>query len=219
MQMSPTIGKLAEALAKAQGAMKHAVKDADNPYFKSTYSTLASVMEAIREPFSANGLAFSQPSKLLPDGSVAIETIIMHTSGEWIMGEISAKPVKADPQGIGSLVSYLKRYELQAMVGIASADDDANEATHTQPPPAANKPKPRVESKANVSHPAPVVVHPETASIYDDASPQLQKTLAMLLKKQNVPEQFWETIGKRLNGLPSTELKRVIAEVRAEVSQ
>lgn len=139
MSQSTDLGKLAEALSKAQGAMRHATKDRQNPFFKSSYATLASVIEAIREPFAANGLAFSQLLASSPDGVLfTVSTVIMHSSGQWLSSDITAKPVKADPQGIGSLISYLKRYGLQAMVGVTAAedDDDGNEASNrpTQKP-------------------------------------------------------------------------------------
>jgi hypothetical protein len=140
MNLSENIAEFAKAFAAAQGMMRSASKDASNPFFKSSYSTLASVIEAIREPFASNGLSFSQPCKIKEDGSVIVETIIMHSSGQYIIGEITGKPVKNDPQAIGSLVSYLKRYLLQAMAGIASADDDAESAVE-------RKPTPKIDSK------------------------------------------------------------------------
>lgn len=129
MQMSPTIDQLATALAKAQAAMGHASKDGANPHFRSAYATLASVMEAIREPFAKNGLSFSQ----LVDSegeAIFVTTILLHASGQYLAsGRATARPVKNDPQGVGSVISYLKRYSLQAAVGIASADDDAEAAS------------------------------------------------------------------------------------------
>lgn len=145
MRMSEQIGELVAALSKAQGAMKAAHKDKKNPFFNSTYSTLAAVIEALREPFAANGLAFTQPTYM--DGEhVMVETYILHSSGQWIAGVITAKPTKPDPQGVGSLVSYLKRYELQSMAGMSSADedDDGNAASNGRPA-AKTLPKPQAK--------------------------------------------------------------------------
>lgn len=146
MNMSPTIGALSAALSKAQGMMHAAPKDRENPFFKSQYATLASVIEAIRAPFTANGLAFSQPTRVDESGRVYVTTVLLHSSGEWISGEASAQAVKPDPQGVGSLISYMKRYGLQALVGIASADDDGHAASglHLSEP----KPAPPKERKA-----------------------------------------------------------------------
>jgi hypothetical protein len=146
--MSEQINELAAALGKVQSTIKPVAFDRDNPFFKSRYATLAAVIDAIREPFAANGLSFSQPCRFEEGGRIGVETIIMHSSGQYLIGEISSTPVKNDPQAIGSLISYLKRYLLQAMVGVASReeDDDANSATFTEPPPA--KAEPRTSDKA-----------------------------------------------------------------------
>jgi len=126
MNKSETIGKLAEALSKAQGAMKPAIKDSDNPYYKSKYADLSSVWEAIREPLSANGLSVSQLLESTENGEkITLTTILMHSSGEWLMSSITAKPAKEDAQAIGSLTSYLRRYALSAIIGGYADDDDA----------------------------------------------------------------------------------------------
>jgi ERF superfamily len=122
-------GALAGALAKAQGAMPPAFKTSDNPYYKSKYSDLASVWDACRAPLAANAIAVVQAPLESSDGRVRIETILIHSSGEWISGRISIKPVKDDPQAFGSATTYARRYSLQAMVGIASEDDDGNAAS------------------------------------------------------------------------------------------
>lgn len=197
MKMSPAIGQLAEALSKAQGAMRGAEKDRDNPFFKSSYATLASVIEAIREPFAANKLAFMQPTRVEADGSMTVETIVMHASGEWISGEATAKPVKTDPQGIGSLISYLKRYGLQAMAGVASRDDD-DDANHASG---------KVESgKAQASQQVTKVV--ETYTGTDDQKKNLKAQFAAA----KVPESIWPEIDKRLRGRPANDWRKAWEE-------
>jgi len=131
MSQSESIAKLAEALAKAQGLMEGASKDSINPFFKSKYADLSSVWDACRKPLSENGLSIVQISDFLPDNPdmVCIETILCHTSGEWIKGKLAVKPVKPDPQSVGSCITYLRRYSLQSMVGIAPEDDDGNAAS------------------------------------------------------------------------------------------
>ncbi len=127
---SESIAKLAEALSKAQGQMEGAVKMSDNPYFKSKYADLASVWEACRKPLSDNQLAVVQTTDdSVDNGRVIVETILMHASGEWISGRIALKPVKDDPQGAGSAITYARRYGLQGIVGIAPEDDDGNAAS------------------------------------------------------------------------------------------
>lgn len=134
MKRSESIKEIATALAKAQGEMESAKKDMKNPFFGSKYSDLASVIEAIKKPFSDNGLSYSQFPLSNEKQEVGMETIIMHSSGEWMMGEPLFLPVnKNDAQGYGSAMTYAKRYSLQAAVGLSSEDDDGNEATKGKP--------------------------------------------------------------------------------------
>jgi hypothetical protein len=133
MNKSESIAALAAALAKAQGAMKGAVKDSANPFFKSKYADLASVVEAIRAAFSANGLSYIQTVEPHPD-EVRVETTILHSSGEWIScGYLSLPVSKADAQGFGSALTYARRYSLSAAVGVAPEDDDGNAASAAKP--------------------------------------------------------------------------------------
>lgn len=134
MKMSEQINELAEALAKAQGAIANASKDAQNPHFRSSYANLASVREAIRAPLSENGLAYTQLVRT-EQGKVQIETMLIHKSGQY-MGETLDIPLsKQDAQGIGSATTYGRRYSLMALIGIAAEedDDDGNVATANAP--------------------------------------------------------------------------------------
>ncbi len=128
MDKSEAIDALAVALAKAQAKMRPAVKDSKNPHFGNKYADLASVWDACRDPLTANDLAVVQlPST---DGNiVSVTTTLMHKSGQWISSRASAQMAKTDPQSIGSAITYLRRYGLSAMVGIAPDDDDAEAAS------------------------------------------------------------------------------------------
>src|SRR3972149_8405060 len=120
MNKSESIKELATALAKAQGEIKGAIKDADNPFFKSKYADLASVVEAIRAAFSKHGLSYSQGCEPSDKNEVRVETIILHASGEWLSNGVLCLPVtKADAQGFGSALTYARRYSLSAAVGVA----------------------------------------------------------------------------------------------------
>ena len=134
MNKSESIAALAAALAKAQGTMKGAVKDSANPFFKSKYADLASVVEAIRAAFSANGLSYVQTVQSSDLDEVRVETMILHSSGEWISCGVLALPVsKNDAQGYGSALTYARRYSLSAAVGVAPEDDDGNAAVAAKP--------------------------------------------------------------------------------------
>jgi len=152
MNASEAINELATALAKAQASMGPAIKGAKNPHFRSSYADLSSVVEAIREPFTSNGLAWVQAPSLDADtGLVTVTTRIVHSSGQWVEASVSAMPGrggKADlsPQAVGSAVTYLRRYGLQAMAGVPSADDDGEAAMgrgyRPQPAPQRRAPAP-----------------------------------------------------------------------------
>lgn len=131
---SESIKELAAALAKAQGKIKGAVKDSSNPFFKSKYADLASVVEAIRAAFSENGLSYVQTVEPSDKEEVRVETVIMHSSGEWICCGVLNVPVsKADAQGFGSALTYARRYGLSAATGVAPEDDDGNAAAKAKP--------------------------------------------------------------------------------------
>lgn len=125
--------ELAKALVKAQSSMNHAAKDAKNPHFKSSYSSLASVIDAVRPHLAGNGLAFVQKLHTAEHG-VIVETVLIHESGqEMSCGQLFVPATKQDAQGFGSAISYGKRYGLQAALGIASEDDDGNSASKPKP--------------------------------------------------------------------------------------
>lgn len=130
MQTSAELHEIASALAKAQGAMIAAKKETINPFFKSTYADLASVVEAIKRPFADNGLSYVQGTDCDESDAVVVVTRIMHTSGQWIESRLRMKPIKNDPQGIGSTITYARRYALQSMAGVPSEDDDGNAAAN-----------------------------------------------------------------------------------------
>lgn len=126
MNKSESIKELATALCKFQGAVETVRKEAVNPFFKSKYASLANILDVIRKPLFENGLSFVQ----LPSGQHELTTIIMHTSGEWIEETYSMTPTKNDPQGLGSVITYQRRYALGAALGLnIDEDDDANAAT------------------------------------------------------------------------------------------
>ena len=129
MNKSDDIKELALALSKTQSILKGAIKDSSNSFFKNKYADLASVWDACREPLAANGLSVVQmPCNDTPD-SVALETILMHTSGQWISSVFSMPVSKHDAQAVGSAITYARRYALAAVVGIAPEDDDGNLAS------------------------------------------------------------------------------------------
>ena len=129
LEKSENITNLAAALLKAQKAIGVAIKDAKNPYFKSNYADLKAVIEAVKEPLNENGITFLQAVNNNGQELPVIETMLLHESGQFISSVtpvFCAKP--NDPQAFGSGVTYSKRYALQAMLGLPTADDDGEGA-------------------------------------------------------------------------------------------
>jgi hypothetical protein len=133
IKTSAQINDLVAALAKAQGQMKPAAFNRVNPHFKNRYADFTSCMEAVRDPLSTNGLAISQMPSTTPDGKLVLVTLLAHVSGQWMAGEFPLISLKQDSQGIGSAMTYAKRYSLCGMIGIVAdedvdADDDDGES-------------------------------------------------------------------------------------------
>ncbi len=132
MVKSENINELAGALSKAQGVMANAIKDSSNPFFKSKYADLTSVIEAIKEPLSTNGLSYSQIIDS-ENGEIFVETILMHTSGQYLSSKFKLKLSKDDMQGMGSAITYARRYALQSISGLSAEDDDGESAVGRKP--------------------------------------------------------------------------------------
>lgn len=126
MKKSESIKNISTALAVFHIKMDVIKKDAKNPFFKSTYASLSNILDAIKIPLAESDLSFSQH----PMGENGLSTILMHKSGEWIGSHFTMKPVKNDPQGIGSCITYMRRYALAAILGLnIDEDDDGNQAS------------------------------------------------------------------------------------------
>ena len=128
MNHSESIAKLATALSIVQGKLTHAKKDSANPFFKSKYADLESVWDACRSLLAENGLAVMQFPGEFVDGTMSLNTILTHSSGEYMSYLMSVPVTKPDAQGAGSALTYMRRYALAAVVGVVQADDDANAA-------------------------------------------------------------------------------------------
>lgn len=131
MKTSNSIAKIAPALLTAQRAMTAAAKSATNPHFKSKYSDLATVIEAVKVPLNEAGITFLQACRNDTTG-VMVETMLMHESGEWIAETIYLPVPQQTPQAYGSGITYAKRYGLQSLAGLPSEDDDGERASEPE---------------------------------------------------------------------------------------
>jgi len=178
IEMSPTIGALVGALSKAQGVMGGAPKDGlghvgkEDTGRKYHYATLGSVLDAARAPLAANELAIIQTTTNAGPGGVCVVTTLAHSSGEWIRGRLPMPARDNTAQGLGSAMTYARRYAAAAIIGIAPADDDAAEATNGQrdrPAHAAHATRPAARP-ATVAKPA-LVPAPEAGSLPASMTP------------------------------------------------
>jgi len=126
MEKSESLKELAIALCKFQSKVETIQKTAVNPFFKSNYANLSDILNVIRQPLVDNGLSFVQ----FPKGRYGLETMLLHTSGEWMYESYEMEPTKKDPQGAGSVITYQRRYALGAILGLnIDNDDDGNKAS------------------------------------------------------------------------------------------
>ncbi len=205
VSMSPTIGALAAALAKAQAAMTHASKDAVNPHFKNRYASLPSIIEACK-PLSENGIAILQPPVPHGQDGVCVVTMLVHSSGEWMRGELYMPVTKRDAQGFGSALSYARRYCLQSMVCLGADDEDGEAAVGQRPGPA----------KVQLQQ---VDTSRLEASVQAAWPKWEEKCLGMLTSAQSIPDLMaaWADVeDERLRIKPPDELVTRIAQAKDE---
>lgn len=138
MRTSETLTKIAPALTAAISEVQAATKNAKNPHYRNTYADITSVLDAVRPVLAAHGLCAVQ-SPGWHDGRLTLTTRLLHTSGEWIETTAETPIPKPDPQGVGSAITYLRRYSLTAMLGVGQDDDDGEAARPTKPGPKATE--------------------------------------------------------------------------------
>lgn len=139
MNQSENIGELVTALVAAQADIEHATKNSVNPHFRNNYANLEAIIDAVRDAYSKHGLVILQPTNVFDDGSACVVTILAHKSGQYINSRTPIINTKGDAQGMGSAITYARRYGLAAMANISQADDDGNAATGKAAPKAVSK--------------------------------------------------------------------------------
>lgn len=132
MKHSESIKTITEALTNMHVSYG---KDKVNPFFKSKYATLGTILEAIREPLVNNGLSVTQGAKPDGNGNIIIEMLVSHISGEYIMTETFIPVKEKDPQKTGASITYGRRYALEAFFNLTADDDDGNTASQAPKQP------------------------------------------------------------------------------------
>jgi hypothetical protein len=203
MQTSESVANIFKAIIQAQSEFTPAVKDATNPHFRSKYANFDSIVDTIRPVLAKNGLAFMQPTVDI-DGKLFIKTRIIHGSGEWIESSYPVNPVKNDPQGYGSALTYARRYSLSSILGITSdEDDDGNKSSH---PPQQKAYQPQIQKPQ--SPPAEVKIETPITTI---PSKELPPNLALGVYVMKSGKYS----GRSLYSLSSHDLKLFIANCSA----
>jgi ERF superfamily len=205
MNKSPEVKELAKALAGFQAEVANVPKNGVNPFFKSKYATLENVIDTIRPTLKKNGLSFAQ----FPDGD-GLTTILMHTSGEWLEASSAMTVRDATPQGQGSAITYLRRYALSAVLGIATEEDDDGNA--------AAKPAERAQPAARTTQRAqPPKPTKDEATARLEAFKERIVTLLKLLDKPTKTKKQCEDAVFDLVGMALTaENYEAIGEALAE---
>lgn len=148
MEKSEQINELAAALCAAQFSFEEAQKTKENPHLRSKYADLGSVWDAAKPALRENGLCVSQLFVPSESGTLVLETVLIHKSGQYISGTLTMPLQKTDPQGFGAAATYARRYALSAILGICPDDDDDGHS-------ASNRTQPRqTQNRAATSVPA-----------------------------------------------------------------
>jgi len=192
VRSSDTLTKISPALVKAINAIEGVKKGADNPFFKSKYANLESVIEAAHGALEANGLAVMKGPGPMDGNCITLTTRLIHESGEWVETDFSLPAGKMDPQAAGSAITYARRYSLMAMLNMPAVDDDG-EASMPRTT------KPGEPKNPNVS------VHPEGPDWWGAEGSGMSAAQA---KKDGWGETFDGWLGA-IAMLPSLEAARV----------
>jgi len=209
MKHSESIALLAGALAKAQLQIEPASKNATNPHFRSHYADLASIWDACRGPLNANGLSIVQFPCDGDVGRTGLCTMLLHSSGEYISEVVTTRSQKDDPQGLGSALTYLRRYALAAVVGVTATEDDDGNAASTPANARVAAPASRPYIPPPVSPPAvnaPSVAHkPVSQPVSQPVAKPVQTATTATSAVQAIVEYYKVDEGTGKNGRAYTK--------------
>lgn len=210
MNRSESIAKLATALVATQTALRPIVKDRANPFFKSNYSTLDAIVNEVRPMLAANGLAVVQSATAIEGPALMVETMLVHTSGEWLSGTAVVPLAKVDPQGAGSALTYGRRYGIAALLSLSTEEDDDGNVATAQHRANTKAAKPVSEAKAAPSKPVPATVR----------SPVLPFGKKKGVPLSQLPTEELQEIAQWCNGGDRREkFAELIGAIDAEIGQ
>jgi len=219
MKTSAEINELAAALASAQAKFptvertETALIKNEKANYQYRYASLASVLEAVRAPLAENGLAIIQSPRTTEANRIVVHLLLLHKSGQFMEDEFSLPVGQQTPQGIGSIISYARRYQLQAFLGLGTDDDDAQSAQPTQP---------RSEKRSSgTTERAPRPPKAEEPDGLSPSTPEQQKAIQNICDKNNwdaeVTAQQWFAIA--VSELTYNQAREMIAKLNKMAAQ
>jgi hypothetical protein len=205
MITSPTTTEITKALIAFHNEIGKIKKDAQNPFFKSDYATLSNILDAIKDPLAANGLTFVQ----FPEGQNGLSTRLMHESGEWLEATYVMIPSKNDPQGLGSAITYQRRYSLGAVLGLNIDNDDDGNAASTPATAQKGTSKPPTKEEA-------IYADLKAKIAAEDDFGKLEGYKAALMEKSDVvtPTQYKDLIERIDKKIKKSNLKETKQDAR-----
>jgi hypothetical protein len=217
VEQSTSITELAKALNKLQGELKTVSRDKVNPFFKSKYADLSAVWDACRKPLADHGLSLIQTTDSV-GADIFLETLLLHESGEWIKGKLPINPVKPDPQGVGSAISYARRYAMSAMLGIASDEDDDAAAASVSTAAAASDRQSLRKTTSNPASPKPPEKKDVTAPVGKITPEQINLLDAYKKAGYNIADKVrkYGWTAKTMSDVTSDQAKKLIDEYQEE---
>jgi hypothetical protein len=181
MNKSDQINELATALAKAQCELGNPKKNSDNPFFKSKYADLSEVINVSKHVLAENGLSIIQLLSFA-EGCISIETVMAHSSGQFISENLTVPVAKQDAQSLGAYATYFRRYSWAAICGIAQEDDDANSLP---------KEPPKVKSAPNLASIDQIELEEYTQAIKN--APGMKELITLWT---TIPKQYHISLAK-----------------------
>lgn len=231
MDKSESIGEITKALIGVQKELRNPHRTAENPYFNMKYAPLDEIINLVKPILTKNGLTIVQTNstgrheaaiytygKASKKGSdehviidiVSVETTLLHESGEYITSKLEISPEKAGPQGVGSAIKYARRYAIEALLFIASEEDDDGENSHVRNDRKSKQPErvENVEPKRYSEESTKMMVENITNRIQNANIPQDKKEDALKkisIKQGREKEVYIETLSQRLDEMEGTD--------------
>jgi len=197
METSPTTKELTAALCQFQASQHRVAKTSFNPAFKTKYVGISEVLATVLGPLTEVGLSFVQ----FPDGEHGLTTRLMHVSGEYLQATYTMRPTKPDPQGVGSALTYARRYALLAVLGLGTEDDDGHAASQPLP-----------TNAFRPVEPAPVEVGP-------GLEPETKRLIGKLCENDLITLEEKRTIGTKFALTPSQAWgSKTVAELNSRIA-